>query len=89
MNDNPTVDVKGAEVLQYTERPWTNKKGENSLFKEILVRLSGKVFKFSVSKDCPSFASVVGKSVNLVIALETWGDNLSPSLRVSSFALVK
>jgi len=79
---NPTVELKDVDVLEYVERPWTNKKGEQSLFKEILCRYQGKVLKFPVAKELGPLNDRIGKSITLVLGLETWGDSLSPSLRV-------
>jgi len=77
---NPIVELEGVDVLEFSERPYTNKKGEATVFRDCLIRYQGKVLKLSVSKDCPVLPVATGKT--LQVELVTWGDDLSPKFSV-------
>jgi len=79
----PSFDYDDVDVLEFERRPYKNKKGEDVVFTSCLLRLDSKVFRFTVSKDC-DLTNEVGNKVSLRFELSTWGDDLTPSIRVAS-----
>jgi len=82
---NPKIILEKVQVLEYSKKDYTNKKGEAASFVELLVRFGGKVLKLACAKDV-DLTPVVDKVVNLSVELATWGDNLTPVLRVVGVA---
>lgn len=79
-NVNPSFEFE-CDILEFTKRPYVNKKGENVEFVSCLIRMDGKVFKLSVSKGV-DLTSLVGGKSNLRFELSTWGDDLNPKLSI-------
>jgi len=80
---NPQFSFKDVDVLEFDSRPYQNKKGEFVVYVSCLLRLDGKVFRFSCAKDL-DLSEFVGEKVDLTFELSTWGEDLTPSIRVVS-----
>ena len=79
---NPSFEFQAVEVLEYTSRPYKNKKGEDVVFNSCLLRMDGKVMKLGLVKDL-DLSPYVGETVSMEFELSTWGDDLAPRISVS------
>jgi len=84
---NPNFSFSDVDVLEFESRPYQNKKGEAVTYVSCLLRIDGKVFRFGCAKDV-DLTDWVGKQTDLQFELSTWGDDLSPSIRVAGFARI-
>jgi len=72
-----------AEVLSYTERPYVNKKGENVVFRQVLVRHGSTVVLFSVA-DSANLKNFEGAKAVLTLEFYAFGTDVSAKCRVVS-----
>jgi len=79
----PSFDYDDIDVLEFDSRPYKNKKGEDVVYTSCLLRLDNKVFRFGLNRDV-DLSGVVGTKCSLRFELSTWGDDLTPSIRVAS-----
>jgi len=81
-NVNPRFEFSDVDVLEFVSRPYTNKKGENVVYTTCLLRIDSKVFRFGLIKDV-DLSDFVGKKVSLAFEITSWGDDLTPNVRVA------
>jgi len=79
---NPRFELSDVDVLEFDSRPYTNKKGENVVYTTCLLRIEGKVFRFGLLKDV-DLSDFVGKKISLAFEITSWGEDLTPNLRVA------
>jgi len=86
---SPSIVLEKCQILEFNVRPYTRKSdGAQVEFREVTFRLDGKLLKLSCNKDV-SLADKIDKSVNLVVDLTTFGDSLTPTLRISGVGSAK
>jgi len=81
--DVPVVVFSDVDVLEFTQRPYTNKKGDQVVYSSCLLSIDNKVFRVSVSKDF-DLTPYVKKTCDITFGLSTWGDDLTPRISVLS-----
>jgi len=83
---NPEIVLEKCAVLQVESRSYTDKKsGEPRTYRDVMFRYGGKIFKLGVTKDI-DWLAVEGKQdevCEITVQLSTFGDSLSPDLRIS------
>jgi len=81
---NPEVQLEGCMVIAAEERAYTKKDGAAGLYRGVVVRYGGRIFKFTVSKDLPikQLQSKIDTNSTITVELSTFGDSLEPELRV-------
>ena len=82
---NPQFVMSSVDVLEYTKRPYINKKGEQVEYVSVLLRVDGKVLRFSASKSLSDLTGQVGESGEAMFELTTWGDDLNPRVVIVGF----
>lgn len=85
---SPEVELKGCDILETEERPYTAKSGKAATARAILFKYGGKIFKLSceAALDMKKANGFVGKKATLTLAMSTFGASIEPDFRVLDVA---
>jgi len=80
----PEVEMKGCDILETEERPYTSKSGTAATSRAVVFKYGGKIFKMSCERtfDMQKAKSKDGKKANITLAMSTFGQSIEPAFRI-------
>jgi len=79
----PEFRLADCQIIVAESRDYTDKSGNARTFKSLTFSYDGGLFRLPVAKDLDFKPNDLHmKNCTLVVGLSTFGDNLTPSLRV-------